>query len=160
MAKKKAATKKEDAKPDEALDDAQELSAKGEPIDPSKVYTFHQFRVALGIKDGRTVEKYGAAGLLIRKVVGTSEKFIRGIDWFEFLGRPENVAKALDDSAQPATEGIVAKVQYLDGVVEELGNSMEYIDEFKLDELKSDVQRLMFAYKNPDYDGLEIWRLP
>jgi hypothetical protein len=151
MAKNKAATK-QDAKPVEAADDAQELSAKGEPIDPTKVYTFHQFRVALGIKDGRTVDKYGAAGLLIRKVVGTSEKFIRGIDWFEFLGRSENVAKSLDDSKQPASEGIAAKVEHLNGQVEELGGFMEYVGELNLEEIKSNVQLLKFVYDYPHRD--------
>lgn len=61
----------------------------GEPIDVNKVYTIAQFAAALGLIDVRTIKNYFDRGLDVRHVPGTQTEFIRGKDWYEFLGEDQ-----------------------------------------------------------------------
>lgn len=59
------------------------------PIDRHKVYSCGQFFDALGIAHSETRSKYVRAGLPVFKIPGTDKKFIRGSDWYDFIGSAE-----------------------------------------------------------------------
>tara|TARA_R110002072_G_C7974418_1_gene535197 strand:- start:9368 stop:9847 length:480 start_codon:yes stop_codon:yes gene_type:complete len=125
-------------------------SAELQAIDANKVYTERQFWKAVGITSKDTQNGYQADGLIIRKAVGRRAKFVLGKDWYDFLNRPENIAKSLDDSEQPSPEDTLqAQVSMLNGCIDELYRSAGLVD---VEQLRQDVDELMWHRNNPNFD--------
>ena len=71
-----------------------------QPIYCAASYTVDQFMDAVGIKDKRTLAKYHHAGLRICQVPGTDLEFIRGADWFDFIGDHRNESFTVENMTE------------------------------------------------------------
>ena len=85
---------------DKMIEQRTHLKPALEQIDRNKIYTEKQFLAAIGRNDSRTLSKYVNAGLAVYKPKGTGTAFIRGEDWFTFLGQENNLVANLEDLAE------------------------------------------------------------